>query len=577
VPDVSILVQPSGSIALLGLVLEKLFSARVRAWFEIVLVTDDAHLAAVQACTDALRSEERATITRIHVSGTLSPVRAVNTAARAARGRFLLVLGPGVLVGDAWLDRMLAVFERFPQTGLVSPVTNEDGGGWATDPDAYGTLYAEYDALAARFAARSEPDFVPEGLRAFALMIARSLFNRLGGLDERFAGLPFAAEHLSVRAAVQGAKLAIARDVYVYTHPIVPDASAQPMAEGSPEVAKSDPETVAESDLETAASAPAITDEMRLFNMLADMAGVVTPFGVRERSGAAVPLISVVVRTKDRPEMLAVALTSLASQTFRDFEVVVVNDGGKPVEAVLARFESRLRITSVNHAESHGRGPAGNAGIAAARGAWLCFLDDDDIVYPYHLALLVHAADQHLHGRFFYTHYTRVLMREDGPRRAVGVRTVPWTMPFDRERFLWTNYIVVHAWMCHREVFAAVGDFRNIRLEDWDFLIRASRAHDFIAIPRFSCEYRFYPSQIGSLLERRRGNIAAVSHIFALHESTDPTIRVQRAEQLAAIEMQIARLADIEMQVAAGGLSGAAAQALIYRAMYDFDVEEADL
>ncbi|GAA1956157.1 glycosyltransferase family 2 protein [Microbacterium aquimaris] len=94
------------------------------------------------------------------------------------------------------------------------------------------------------------------------------------------------------------------------------------------------------------------------------------------------PRVSIITRTKDRPLLLARALSSICSQTFTDFEVIIVNDGGDPdvvSSCVQALAEpQRARIRRIDHERPHGRWPAANAGVHAARGEFLVLHDDDD-------------------------------------------------------------------------------------------------------------------------------------------------------------------------------------------------------
>lgn len=94
------------------------------------------------------------------------------------------------------------------------------------------------------------------------------------------------------------------------------------------------------------------------------------------------PLVSVVIPTKGRPELLARAVESVLAQTIADLEIIVVVDGDDPatVERLGLITDSRLRF-HVN-AVSRGSGGARNQGGADAKGQWIGFLDDDDEWLP---------------------------------------------------------------------------------------------------------------------------------------------------------------------------------------------------
>ena len=89
------------------------------------------------------------------------------------------------------------------------------------------------------------------------------------------------------------------------------------------------------------------------------------------------------------PDAVQEALESLAAGSYRCCEVVLVNDGGAPPE-VPADYP--LPLVRVDLEENRGRAAAANAGIEAASGDFVSFLDDDDLAAPEHLAVLAGAA-----------------------------------------------------------------------------------------------------------------------------------------------------------------------------------------
>ena len=204
------------------------------------------------------------------------------------------------------------------------------------------------------------------------------------------------------------------------------------------------------------------------------------------------PAVSVVVRTKDRPELLREALGSLAAQTFRDFEVVVVNDSETPLRSGDLDVGG-LRVRLVSPGPPHGRARAANAGVDAAVGTWIAYLDDDDLFLPDHIETLVGT----LEGQDrFQAAYTATLIvhhvfEEDGTYRETGREPV-FECPFDLERLIFSNTIPLLCLMHRRSLFLDVGRFDEAfdLYEDWDFLIRLSRLTRIERIEKVTTLYR---------------------------------------------------------------------------------------
>ena len=101
------------------------------------------------------------------------------------------------------------------------------------------------------------------------------------------------------------------------------------------------------------------------------------------------PLVSVIVPAYDVTEFIGEALDSVLAQTFRDYEIIVINDGSPDTEALeraLAPYMSRIVYIKQ---ENRGVSAARNTGIKAARGSLLAFLDADDTWLPNYLEVQV--------------------------------------------------------------------------------------------------------------------------------------------------------------------------------------------
>jgi len=202
------------------------------------------------------------------------------------------------------------------------------------------------------------------------------------------------------------------------------------------------------------------------------------------------PCISVVVRTRDRPALLAEALSSLAAGSYRRAEVVLVNDGGAP-PAVPDGFP--LPVRRVDLPASRGRAGAATAGVAASGGDFIAFLDDDDLAAPEHLATLaglVGAAGV----RVAYTDAAVAVYELEEAGWVCRERRLPYSRDFDPDVLLVDNYIPFNTLAIERALFAEVGPFDPSLpfFEDWDFLIRLAALTPFHHLRRVTCEYRHF-------------------------------------------------------------------------------------
>jgi glycosyltransferase involved in cell wall biosynthesis len=206
------------------------------------------------------------------------------------------------------------------------------------------------------------------------------------------------------------------------------------------------------------------------------------------------PLVSIIIRTKDRPRLLREALTSIAEQTYPNIEAVVVNDGGQDIKDLAKELLGQAPLTYVYHEKNQGRAAAANSGLNASKGLFLNFLDDDDVLYPEHVEVLLNKLLS-LGYKVAYSGVKNVFY--EGPPSRPGRRIreeVTFNHPFDRELLLFENYIPLMSVLFSRDVVGEVKGFcEDLDLfEDWDFLVRASRYFDFLHVDRITAEYRFY-------------------------------------------------------------------------------------
>lgn len=104
------------------------------------------------------------------------------------------------------------------------------------------------------------------------------------------------------------------------------------------------------------------------------------------------PLVSVVITTYNRPDLLPRAVESVRNQTYENVEILVVDDCSATPAASVLEAGPNLRV--VRHEENRGANAARNTGIRESSGEFVAFLDDDDTWDPTKLARQVEAFDE---------------------------------------------------------------------------------------------------------------------------------------------------------------------------------------
>lgn len=188
------------------------------------------------------------------------------------------------------------------------------------------------------------------------------------------------------------------------------------------------------------------------------------------------PLVSVIIPTTRRHDLVQRAIHSIFSQTMLDFEIIVVIDGPNPATemALAALSDDRLRV-AVNP-RSLGAGGARNRGGALARGTWIAFLDDDDEFLPDMLERMLAAAA----GRtVMLCCRCRVLMPEATYAWPRELYRAPMTVDdylFDRRTlFRGARYMATSTYMLPREVFLRTQFGTSSHNEDTTLVLRVTK------------------------------------------------------------------------------------------------------
>ena len=118
---------------------------------------------------------------------------------------------------------------------------------------------------------------------------------------------------------------------------------------------------------------------------------------LRAELGVVADLVSVIVPTYGRADVLREAIESVRAQTYANWELLVVDDNPpnsaarRDTESLLRSYADDSRIRYLRHSRPRNGSAARNTGLLASRGEYICFLDDDDVYLPNKLQASVQA------------------------------------------------------------------------------------------------------------------------------------------------------------------------------------------
>lgn len=300
------------------------------------------------------------------------------------------------------------------------------------------------------------------------------------------------------------------------------------------------------------------------------------------------PRVSVVIPTHNRAAAVVRAVQSVLDQTFRPLEVIVVIDGSTDdtAEVLAANFGSFSWVRVIEQ-PNRGQAAARNAGVDAARGDWIAFLDDDDFWRSERLqrfmAALEQFPDMALHACNALIHFQRSsavqlfdLRNQPYSHFSCAVLNSPDHRPLvDPTEYVMRGYFFLQTAIFRRDLLMLAGEFRSIIYEDLDLFVRCiplggwvlSRSCE-VEIDRLpgenvSAEWRTDPARratlaaiqwrAAKLAPTRKGRVAARKHcagtlcdVAAEHLAREPKARLRPLTYLARSVMVAPHLHKID-------------------------------
>ena len=200
------------------------------------------------------------------------------------------------------------------------------------------------------------------------------------------------------------------------------------------------------------------------------------------------PQISVIMPTWNAEPFLAAAVESILSQTFRDFELLVLDGGStdRSLEILSGYRDSRLRVLT---APAAGILAALNFGIEQARAPWIARQDADDISLPQRLQIQYGRLNRDSKAVFSHTDVDYI---GEG-KNTMGRARFPRTQALVALRLCWQCPIVHGSVMFKKAAALAVGGYQQQQAEDFDLWGRLIEKGRCLGIPQKLLKFRIHP------------------------------------------------------------------------------------
>ena len=216
--------------------------------------------------------------------------------------------------------------------------------------------------------------------------------------------------------------------------------------------------------------------------------------------------ISVVIVTHNRIHALCESLESIAKQSVKPFEVIIVNDAGEKVDIVQYLY-SELPIKVINLKENVKHVKARNIGVKEAAGDVIMLCDDDDFFTPCHMERMAKALEA---ADFVYSDAEIVSFETNGDARIPTSRQL-FAYSFDVKEMRKFSTYVPSGSMYKRSLHDEIGyfdpDVHNYW--DWDFFLRAAERFHIKRVPAASVIYAF--SEQG---DNQSGNLGGMRQYY---------------------------------------------------------------
>lgn len=225
-------------------------------------------------------------------------------------------------------------------------------------------------------------------------------------------------------------------------------------------------------------------------------------------------MISIVVPTYNREQVLSKTLDSIIVQTFPDWECIIVDDGSLDTSINVANqyAEKDRRFQVLSNTYAKGAQGARNTGIVAAEGEWICLFDSDDIMYPNCLEKMAAAIDEHSD-----VIVCKALIRNSKTGQAAGYLDKIFSSNIHADLLREKCYVAYDVTIIRKSSLEEIGllDERCPSMQEWDTHIRLSKIANYKPLNDTLCEWSIGGDD--AISTNRHKHIAGRLYIYRKH------------------------------------------------------------
>jgi glycosyltransferase involved in cell wall biosynthesis len=239
-----------------------------------------------------------------------------------------------------------------------------------------------------------------------------------------------------------------------------------------------------------------------------------------------VPVVSIIIPTHNHAALIGEALNSVFAQTYRDYEIIVVDDDSTDDTASVLQPLIKKGLIRYIHQQKQGVSAARNRGITEAHGQYIAFLDSDDLFEPEKLEVQVKYLQDHSEIGLVHSGFTKF----DNSGRDLGYRDLSWFSGniYPQMLLYWTTLMAVDAVIIPKKVLDDVGYFNTTLTmgEDLDLYRRIARKYLFGYINRSLARIRVHAGNTsGDKLKATRGLSMYLEQAFEDDPGLSPQFR----------------------------------------------------